>query len=111
MNWADIIAERRATEAAIRGELSNLPGAGAPLDLSEDLLVPPEVRAMARTLKHAGYSPPEIAWLKAIATAEKALAALPSGTGNDAESVNRVQRAKALVTKIGLLKELQSAAS
>ncbi len=45
MNWADIIAERRAADAASSGALSKLPGEGAPLDLSEDLLVPPEVRA------------------------------------------------------------------
>ncbi|MBC7710279.1 MAG: DUF1992 domain-containing protein, partial [Rhizobacter sp.] len=50
MNWADIIAERRAADAAANGTLSNLPGEGAPLDLSEDLLVPPDVRALLRTL-------------------------------------------------------------
>ena len=37
MNWADIIAERRAADAASNGALSNLPGEGAPPDLSKDL--------------------------------------------------------------------------
>lgn len=97
MHWADIIAERRAAEAANKGALSKLPGEGAPLDLSEDLLVPPEVRALMRTLRHAGFSPPEIAAMKAIAHAEKELAALP-----DSE---RVAKAKALVTKIAMLRE------
>ena len=97
MNWADIIAERRSAEAAANGALSNLPGEGAPLDLSEDLLVPPEVRALMRTLKHAGYTPPEIAAMKALANLEKELAALPVS--------ERVEKAKALVTRIALLRE------
>ena len=97
MNWADIIAERRAAEAASSGELSKLAGEGAPLDLSEDLLVPPEVRALMRTLKHAGFTPPGIAAMKAIAYVEKELAALPES--------ERVEKAKALVTRIALLRE------
>lgn len=97
MNWADIIAERRAADAAASGELSKLPGEGAPLDLSEDLLVPPEVRALMRTLKHAGFTPPEIAAMKAIAQIEKELAALPESA--------RVEKAKALVVKIASLRE------
>ncbi len=97
MNWADIIAERRAAEAASSGGLSKLPGEGAPLDLSEDLLVPPEVRALMRTLKHAGFTPPEIAAMKAIAHIEKELAALPES--------DSVEKAKALVARIAMLRE------
>jgi Domain of unknown function (DUF1992) len=101
MNWADIIAERRAAEAAASGGLSKLPGEGAPLDLSEDLLVPPEVRALMRALKHAGFTPPEIAAMKALAHIEKELAALPE--------TERVEKAKALVARIALLREGQIA--
>ena len=97
MNWADIIAERRAADAAASGGLSKLPGEGAPLDLSEDLLVPPEVRALMRTLKHAGFTPPEIAAMKAIARIEKELAASPES--------ERVEKAKALMARIALLRE------
>ena len=97
MNWADIIAERRAADAAASGGLSKLPGEGAPLDLSEDLLVPPEVRALMRTLKHAGFTPPEIAAMKAIAHIEKELAASPES--------ERVEKAKALMARIALLRE------
>ena len=101
MNWADIIAERRAAEAASSGKLSNLPGEGVPLDLSEDLLVPPEVRALMRTLKHAGYTPPEMAAMKAIANLEKELAALPQS--------ERVEKATALAARIALLRDSQQA--
>ena len=102
MHWADIIAERRAAEAAARGDLSNLQGEGAPLDLSEDLLVPAEIRSLMRVLKNAGYTPPEIALLKSIANVEKELAALPLS--------DRTEKAKALITKIAMLREAQHAA-
>ena len=101
MNWADIIAERRAADAAASGGLSKLPGEGAPLDLSEDLLVPPEVRALMRTLKHASFTPPEIAAMKAIVRVEKELAALPES--------ERVEKAKALVARIAMLREAKQA--
>jgi Domain of unknown function (DUF1992) len=97
MNWSDVIAERRAADAAATDGLSKLPGEGAPLDLSVDLLVPPEVRALMRTLKHAGFTPPEIAAMKALASLEKELTALPE--------TERVEKAKALVARIALLRE------
>ena len=103
MHWTDIIAERRAEEAAARGDLSNLQGEGAPLDLSEDWLVPAEIRTLMRVLKNSGYTPPEIALLKSIANVEKELAALPLS--------DRTEKAKALITKIAMLREAQHAAT
>ena len=100
MHWTDIIAERRAAEAAARGDLSNLQGEGKPLDLSEDLLIPAEIRTLMRVLKNAGYTPPEIALLKSIANVEKELAALPVS--------GRIEKAKALITKIAQLREARS---
>ena len=102
MHWTEIIAERRAAEAAARGELSNLQGEGAPLDLSEDLLVPAEIRTIMRVLKNSGYTPPEIALLKSIANVEKEPAALPLS--------DRTEKATALITKIAMLREAQHAA-
>ena len=102
MHWVDIIAERRAAEAAARGDLSHLQGEGKPLDLSEDLLVPVEIRTLMRVLKNAGYTPPEIALLQSIANVEKGLAALPVS--------ERTEKAKALITKIALLRDAQQGA-
>ena len=82
--------------------MSNLQGEGVPLDLSEDLLVPAEIRTIMRVLKNAGYTPPEIALLKSIANVEKELAALPLS--------DRTEKAKALITKIAMLREAQHAA-
>ena len=109
MHWVDIIAERRAAEAAARGELSHLQGEGTPLDLREDLLVPAEIRTLMRVLKNAGYTPPEIALLKSIANAEKELLALARDADHPC-SRERVEKARALVAKIAMLREAQQVA-
>lgn len=57
----DRLAESRIEEALARGDLDDLPGAGRPLELGDDALVPEEVRAMLRVMKNAGLVPPEIA--------------------------------------------------
>jgi len=61
MNAFEWIAEQRIEEAIARGELSDLPGAGRPLRLDDDALVPPEVRMAYRILRNAGFVPPELA--------------------------------------------------
>lgn len=55
----ETLIEQRIREAAERGEFDDLPGAGQPLPLDDDLLVPEEVRVAHRILKNAGYVPPE----------------------------------------------------
>lgn len=56
----DALAERRIREAQARGELDDLPGSGAPLELDDDALVPEDLRAAWRVLKNAGFLPPEL---------------------------------------------------
>ena len=56
----DAIAERRIREAQDRGDFDDLPGAGAPLALDDDALVPEDLRAAYRVLKNAGFLPPEL---------------------------------------------------
>lgn len=60
MSTLDAIAERRIAEAQARGEFDDLPGAGAPLELGDDALVPEDLRAAYRVLRNAGYVPPEL---------------------------------------------------
>jgi hypothetical protein len=55
----EMIAERRIAEAAAQGEFDGLPGAGRPLDLDEDPLVPEEMRMASRILRNAGFRPGE----------------------------------------------------
>jgi hypothetical protein len=60
MTVLDAMAERRIREAQDRGEFEDLPGAGAPLELDDDALVPEDLRAAYRILKNAGFLPPEL---------------------------------------------------
>jgi hypothetical protein len=70
----DFIAEQRIAEAVSKGELENLPGAGQPLDLEDDKLVPEDLRLAYRILKNAGYVPPELEALKEIEQLEALIA-------------------------------------
>jgi hypothetical protein len=56
----DLLAERKIAEALANGEFDDLPGAGQPLELDDDPLVPEELRLAYRILKNAGYVPPEV---------------------------------------------------
>jgi len=70
----DRIAEERIARAAAAGEFDRLPGAGRPLELDDDPLVPPEVRMSNRILKNAGCLPPELETLKEARDAQHDLA-------------------------------------
>src|SRR5688500_11492828 len=67
----DLLAEQKIAEAIARGELDNLPGAGRPLQLDDDALVPEELRLAYRILKNAGFVPPEVETLNEIAQLER----------------------------------------
>jgi hypothetical protein len=64
MSVLDSLAEQKIAEAVSRGELDDLPGAGQPLDLDEDPLVPEELRLAYRILRNAGFVPAEVQSLK-----------------------------------------------
>lgn len=56
----ELLAERKIAEAVSRGEFDDLPGAGRPLDLEDDALVPEDLRLAHRILKNAGFAPKEV---------------------------------------------------
>ncbi len=64
----EIIAEQKILEAMARGEFANLPGAGKPLRLEDDSMVPGELRISYKVLKNAGCIPPELELRKEIIT-------------------------------------------
>ena len=66
MKLLDALVEQRISAAAARGEFDDLPGAGAPLEFDDDLLVPEEVRVANRIMKNAGFVPPAIEHLRAL---------------------------------------------
>jgi hypothetical protein len=90
----ELLAERKISEAVSRGELDNLPGAGQPLDLQDDPLVPEELRVAYRLLKNAGFVPTELEARREIASLERVVLA---------DDVDARTRAKA-VKKLALLR-------
>lgn len=79
MSMIDHLVEQKITEAIARGELSGLPGEGAPLPADDAALVPEELRTAYRVLRNAGFVPPEVATLRDIGDLEQHLQALPEG--------------------------------
>ena len=63
------IAEQRIEAAVAAGELDDLPGAGRPIELDDDALVPEELRMAYRVLRNAGMVPEEVSLRAAIGAA------------------------------------------
>lgn len=61
MKAFESLAEQRIGEALARGELDDLPGAGQPLALDDDSMVPEDLRMAYRVLRNAGVAPPGVA--------------------------------------------------
>ena len=74
MDLFDRLAEERITAAMRAGEFDGLPGAGQPLRLDDDALIPPELRMAWRILKNAGFVPPEVEAIRDVRDLERALA-------------------------------------
>jgi DnaJ-like protein len=60
MLFVDLIAESKIAEAARAGAFDKLPGAGKPLDLDFDRMIPEDVRIAYRILRNSGFVPPEL---------------------------------------------------
>lgn len=93
----DALVERRIVEAMARGEFDDLPGAGQPLALDDDPLVPAEVRVAYRVLKNAGFIPPE---LERIAEVDRLLAAVERAELGADEQARASRRLRALLIQI-----------
>jgi len=94
----DMLAEQRIREAQAQGVFDDLPGAGAPLDLDDDALVPEELRAAYRILKNAGYAPAEVEALRDLREVEQAL----ERERNDAQRNVLIGKLNVLLTRAGL---------
>ncbi|HEY3180310.1 MAG TPA: DnaJ family domain-containing protein [Casimicrobiaceae bacterium] len=71
----DLIAEEKIRDAMRAGAFDDLPGAGQPLALDDDRLIPEELRIAYRILKNAGCLPQEIEARKEAATLRKLISA------------------------------------
>lgn len=76
MWFIDEIAEAKIRQAIERGDLDDLPGAGKPLVLEDDSLVPEELRMAYRVLKNAGYVPEELCLRRDIRDLEQLMGRL-----------------------------------
>jgi Domain of unknown function (DUF1992) len=76
MRLLDALVEQRIAAAAARAEFDDLPGAGVPLALDDDALVPQEVRVANRILQNAGFVPPAVEQLRALSDLQDALNAV-----------------------------------
>ena len=68
MLFLEVLAERKIREAMERGEFANLPGAGKPLRLEDDSMIPEDLRVAYKILRNAGCIPPELEVRKEILT-------------------------------------------
>lgn len=64
----ETMAENKIREAMARGEFANLPGAGKPLRLEDDSMIPDDLRIAYKILRNAGCIPPELEVRKEIIT-------------------------------------------
>lgn len=90
MSILDQIAEREIQAAEERGELNDLPGAGQPLVLDDDSMIPESLRAGYRLLKNAGYVPPELELQREIRDVSQLLRA--ASEAEDREQRERASR-------------------
>lgn len=96
MGLLDALVEQRIARAIAEGAFDNLPGAGKPLVLDDDRLIPEDLRVAYRVLKNAGYIPPEIEERREIAD----LAALMRCASGDAERRRLAARFALLCAKL-----------
>jgi len=96
----DILAERRILEAMERGEFDRLPGAGKPLPLEDDSLVPGDLRVAYKVLKNAGCLPPELELRKEILTLRDLLRTLE----DDAERSRKIREMNRKLLRLDLLR-------
>jgi hypothetical protein len=94
------IVEERIRDAQQRGEFENLSGAGKPLVLENDSLVPEEIRLAYKILKNADCLPPEIELKKQIVQTEELLA----GMEDTVEKYRTLKKLNLLILKFNAMR-------
>ena len=95
-----IIAERRIDEAIREGTLDVASWRNRPLPLTNDHLVPEELRMAHKILRNAGYLPPEIETRKEIQQVEELLA----GCEDEYTRVRQLKKLSYLLMKLHAIK-------
>jgi hypothetical protein len=96
----DALVEKHVREAQAQGVFDNLPGAGQPLKLDDDAMVPEELRAAYRILKNSGYVPPEVEALRDLREIELML----ENTRDEAERNTLIGKFNVLLARAGAMR-------
>ena len=96
MGLLDLLADQKIAAAIEAGELDGLPGAGKPLDLDDDRMVPEDLRMAYRILRNSGYLPPELEQRKEAAHLRR----LIDAATDDAERRRAIARLAILETAL-----------
>lgn len=97
MNLLDRLAEAQLEEAIERGVFDHLPGAGEPLRMDDDSMVPEGLRAAYRILRNSGYLPREVTIYSEIRNAESLIGRMTEGH----ERAAAVKRLSLLRARLG----------
>ena len=100
INAIRLIAERRISEAIRKGQLDVEGWRNKPLPMTNDYLVPEELRMAHKILKNAGYLPPEIETKKEIQQIEDLLAACE----DERTRVKQMKKLSYLMMKLSSMK-------
>jgi hypothetical protein len=96
-----LIAEEKIREAMARGEFDNLSGAGKPLALEDDSMVPEDLRVPYKILKNAGCIPPELELRREIVT----LKGLLSAVEEEGEKRRRLKELDGKLLRLNLMRK------
>ncbi|MEN8232497.1 MAG: DnaJ family domain-containing protein [Thermodesulfobacteriota bacterium] len=100
INAIRLIAERRISEAIRKGQLDVEGWRNKPLPMTDDYLVPEELRMAHKILKNAGYLPPEIETKKEIQQIEDLLATCE----DERTRVKQIKKLSYLMMKLSSMK-------
>jgi hypothetical protein len=96
----DALVEKQVRDAQAQGAFDDLPGAGKPLKLDDDAMVPEELRAAYRVLKNSGYVPPEVEALRDL----RAIEFMLKNTRDEAERDTLIGKFNVLLARAGALR-------
>lgn len=91
-----LLAEERIRKAQKDGQFDNLEGAGRPLELEDDSMIPPDLRMAYKILKNADCLPPEMEEQKEIQRAMDLL----DDMQDEQERYRQIQKLNLLVSNL-----------
>ncbi|MDH3238056.1 MAG: DUF1992 domain-containing protein [Deltaproteobacteria bacterium] len=96
----ETMAENKIREAIARGEFANLPGAGKPLRLEDDSMIPDDLRVAYKILRNAGCIPPELEVRKEIITLRDLLRTIE----DEGEKIEKNRELNYKLMKLGIMR-------